>query len=242
MPHDLEYPSGAAGSRWDGLYRARGAEVVCHRPIVTGDVFSKVTVQSIGETKTKTVIVIQHPCAPRADGINLHRRLLVAELRSHSVIPVQDWITGHYAKMPLPDLIPTVTSGKRHQAAFFDEPYLVERGALELDSRIACLSLNGVNLLLRRWVHHNSRVVVPTSTYDGQTSPSYEEADLIEEWCEARMDIEVRQAAAEAVAWLREDGGGGVTRQQMLREPQSRSAVRVQMRSTIRTLRSSDPG
>ena len=111
------------------------------------------------------MIVLQHPCALRTDGVKLHSRLLVAELRSHKIIPIEDWPTGHYSKMPLPDLIPTTTSSKRHQAAFFDGPYLVGGDALDLDKRIACLSQSGVNLLMQRWVHHNSRVVVPTATY-----------------------------------------------------------------------------
>lgn len=239
MAHDLECPGGEGSSDWDSLYRARGDEVVRHRPIFTGDVFEKVSVQGIGETKNKTVIVLQHPCALRADGVNLHSRLMVAELRNHKVIPAEEWKAGHYAKMPLPELIPSVTSGRRNQAAFFDEPYLVGAEALDPDKRIACLSQSGVNLLLQRWVHHNSRVVVPTSTYQGQTSPSYEEADLIEEWCEERVDggVELQEAATEAVKWLRDDAGAGVARQEMLEDPQNRSAVRKQMRAALRSLR-----
>src|SRR5262249_36105770 len=95
-----------------------------HRPIFTGDTFAKVTVQSVGDTKVKDVMILQHPCALRSNGVDLHPRLLVAELRKHPVIGVQDW-TGHVAKMPLPDLFPTVASGKRNQAAFFAELYLV---------------------------------------------------------------------------------------------------------------------
>lgn len=239
MARALECPGGEGSPDWDSLYRARGEEVVRHRPIFTGDVFEKATVQSIGETKTKTVIVLQHPCALRADGVNLHSRLMVAELRNHKVIPPEEWETGHYAKMPMPELISSVTSGKRNQAAFFDEPYLVGAEALVLDKRIACLSQNGVNLLLQRWVHHNSRVVVPTHTYQGQTSPSYEEADLIEEWCEGRLDggVELQEAATEAVKWLREDSGSGVSRQELLEDPQNRSTVRKHMRTTLRSLR-----
>lgn len=84
------------------------------------------------------------------------------------------------SKMPLPELIPTLETGRRHQAAFFDEPYLVSPDDLMPDKRIAYLSQTGVNLLLQRWVHHNSRVVVPTATYQEVSSPAYEEADLID--------------------------------------------------------------
>lgn len=235
MAHDLEYPGAGGVPDWDSLYRARGDEVVRHRPVFTGDVFERVPVQGLGETKTKAVIVLQHPCALRFNGVDLHSRLMVAELRNHKVIPVEDW-TGHASKMPLPELIPALDTGKRHQAAFFDEPYLVGPDDLGLDKRIACLSQTGVNLLLQRWVHHNSRMVVPTATYQEVSSPAYEEADLIEEWCEKRIEagLEIQEAAVEAVKWLREDAGGGMTRQRLLEDPQNRSTVRRQMRAALR--------
>ena len=161
------------GSGLGQPYRARGEEVVRHRPVFTGDVFEKVPVQGLGASKNKTVIVLQHPCALRSNGVDLHSRLMVAELRNHKVIPVEDW-TRHLGKMPLPELIPALETGRRHQAAFFDEPYLIGPDDLALEKRIACLSQTGVNLLLQRWVHHNSRVVVPTATYQEVSSPAYE--------------------------------------------------------------------
>jgi hypothetical protein len=238
MAHDLEYPGADGVPDWGSLYRARGDEVMRHRPVFTGDVFEKVPVQGLGESKTKTVIVLQHPCALRSNGVDLHPRLMVAELRNHKVIPVENW-TGHVGKMPLPELIPSLETGKRHQAAFFDEPYLVGPDDLALDKRLACLSQTGVNLLLQRWVHHNSRVVVPTATYQEVSSPAYEEADLIEEWCEERVEaaLAIHEAAVEAMKWLREDTDGGVTRQRMLEDPQNRSTVRRQMRAALRQLR-----
>lgn len=237
MAHDLEYPGVDRIPDWVSLYRTRGDEVVRHRPIFAGDVFEKVPVQGIGETKTKTVIVFQHPCALRSNGVDLHSRLMVAELRNHKIISVESW-TGHVGKMPLPELIPTAETGKRHQAAFFDELYLVRSADLALDKRIACLSQTGVNLLLQRWVHHNSRVVVPTAMYQEVSSPAYEETDLVEEWCEERIEagLEIQEATIEAMKWLREDSGGGVSRQRMLQDPQNRSTVRRQMRATLRQL------
>jgi hypothetical protein len=239
VAHNLEYPRGEDAPDWSSLYRTRGQEVASHRPIFTGDIFESATVHAVGETKTKTVIILQHPCALREDGINLQSRLLVAELRNHRPIPPADWLSGHYAKMPLPDLMPNIGSGKRHQAAFFDALYFVRGDTLDADKRIASLSQVGVNLLLQRWVHHNSRVVVPTATYQEQTSPSYEEADLIEEWCDERIQMgsELDDAAIEALKWLRDDFGSGTSRQEMLQEPQKRSAVRRQMRQALRSLR-----
>lgn len=235
MAHDLEYPGAAGVPDWDSLYRARGDEVVRQRPIFTGDVFEKVSVQGLGQTRTKSIIVLQHPCALRSNGVDLQPRLMVAEVRQHPVIPAEDW-TGHVSKMPLPDLNPSVTSGKRHQAAFFDEPYLVGPDDLDLGKRIACLSQTGVNLLLQRWIHHNSRAVIPTATYQEVSSPAYEEADLIEEWVEERLEagLDLGEATVEAVKWLREDAGGGVMRQRLLEDPQNRSTVRQQLRAALR--------
>ena len=235
MARDLEYPGADGVPDWDSLYRARGGEVTRHRPVFTGDVFANVTVQSVGETKVKDVIVLQHPCALRSNGVDLHPRLVVAELRKHAIIPVESW-TGHAGKMPLPSLHPMVTSGKRNQAGFFDELYLVGSRDLDVGKRIASLSQTGVNLLLQRWVNHNSRAVIPTFDYQAVSSPAYEEADIIEEWCEERIDagLDLREATVEALKWLREDAGTGVTRQRLLENPQSRSTVRRQMRAALR--------
>lgn len=163
---------------------------------------------------------------------------MVGNVRTHKVIPIHDW-TGHLSKMPLPDLIPDAATGRRNQAAFFDEPYLASADDLTLDRRIACLSQTGVNLLLQRWVHHNSRVLVETSKYQDVSSSAYEEADLIEEWCEDRLTegLDIRAATIEAIKWLREDTDSGISRQQMLQDPQKRSVLRRQMRTALRTLR-----
>ncbi|MGH3683560.1 MAG: hypothetical protein ACRDQY_24860 [Pseudonocardiaceae bacterium] len=80
---------------------------------------------------------------------------------------------------------------------------------------------------------------MPTATYQAVSSSAYEEADLIEEWCEERVEaaLEVQEASIEAIKWLREDTSGGVTRQRMLEDPQNRSTVRQQMRAALRQLR-----
>lgn len=239
MAYDLEYPGSPDAPNWDSLYRARGEEVARHRPVFTGDVFDKVNAQSLGKTKNTSVIVLQHPCALRSNGVDLVARLLVAEVRRYKPLSAQEWTTGHLSRMPLPLLHPELTTGKRDQTALFDELYLVGPDDLDPDKRVACLSQTGVNLLLQRWVHHNSRAVVNTARYQEVSSPAYEEADLIEEWVEERLEagFEIRAATAEAVEWLREDHKGASTRQKMLDDPQQRSTVRKQMRAALRELR-----
>ncbi len=89
MGHDLEHPGGTDDDPdWESLYRARGEDVVAHRPFITGDVFEKTLVQGIGATKTKTVALLQHPCALRTNGVDLVARLLVAEVRQFTPLPL----------------------------------------------------------------------------------------------------------------------------------------------------------
>ncbi len=57
---------------------------------------------------------------------------------------------------------------------------IVSPDQLQQAKRIACLSQFGVNLLLQRWIQHNSRVVVPTEKIDEATVSQFDEADLIE--------------------------------------------------------------
>jgi hypothetical protein len=123
LSYNLEYPGVGGVGDWDSLYRARGEEVQPHRPIFTGDVVVDVEAQGIGETRRLSVMVLQHPCALRTDGVNLHNRLLVAEVLEHAVIPPARW-NGNFRKMPLPELIPMENTGRRHQAALFTEIYL----------------------------------------------------------------------------------------------------------------------
>lgn len=236
MAYDLEAPCTADNIDWSRLYRARGDEVNQQRPVFTGDVFLNVEVEDAdGATTEKDVIIVQHPCALRSNGVDLVSRLLVAEVRQHTVIPPAKW--AMYGKiMPLPDLFPDLTSGRRNQAGFFAELHLVS--PKQLENRTAVLSQLGVNLFLQRWVRHNSRVVVPAVTYNEVTSGVYEEADLIEEWCDERCSSEftIEQATAECVGWLRETGDTGMMRQTMLEDPQMRSTIRKQMRRALKTL------
>lgn len=237
MPHDLEAPVPVGSSDWGRLYRARGDEVGEHRHVFTGDVFTDTPVLTPkGDTRTRTVMLVQHPCALRSNGIDLVSRLLVVEVRPNAVIPAADW--ARYGRlMPLPDVEPAETGNRRHQAAFFDAPYLVEPP--QLGTRIACLEPIGVNLVLQRWVHHNSRVVIETHMYNEVSAGPYEEADITEDWCGDRISsgLGPAEAAAECLAWLREpDQAGGPLRQALLSDPQQRAAIRQAARRHIRTL------
>lgn len=234
MGHDLETPFEAGKPVPATLYRARGEEVVDLRPVFTGDVYDNVSVEGpTVETRSRTVIVLQHPCAMRVDGVNLASKLLVAEVGNRKPLAEDAW-RGNYGVMPLPDLRPDVESARRHQAASFDKLHLVK--AEDLVERVACLSPVGVNLLLQRWLHHSSRLVVPTWQLHETIEGEYEEADLVEDWCLERDATDPIVAAKECVDWLREENQEP-TRQRRLKDAQHRSPIRAEMRAELRRLR-----
>lgn len=237
MVHVLECPGPEDDPAWSSLYLARGEEIPLHRPVFTGDVFEKVPCLGLSGAKTRTVMIAPHPCALRRDGVVLHERVVVHIVREHPLIAYSAW-NGHVDKMPLPDIDPTTASRRRHLAAVFEAPGFVNSAELDPTRRIACLSPYGVNLLMQRWVHFASRLVVPTFDFDKVTSSAYTEADLMEEWCAHRIEQGVGTAAAEteAVIWLRGQAENGMRRQDMLQDPQQRSTVRRAMRSALRTM------
>ncbi len=232
MSHDLESPYVEGVPDWGALYRARGDEVGATRPIFTGDVFTGVQLPgSTGKTKARSLVVLQHPCSMRTNGVDLAWQVLVAEVTNRKEIDEPGWVSGNYNLMPLPDLRPEVTSQSRHQAANFDNLYTVTPDLLT--SRIASLSPFGVNLLLQRWVHCSSRVVVPTHTFHEQTVAFYEEADLIEEWCDETSSDDLRAETQVCLDWLRADRDGS-TYQELLKNPQSHSMIRRAMRQALK--------
>lgn len=234
MGQDLESPYAEGAPDWDALYRVRGEDVSTTRPIFTGDVFTGVHLPgSTGSMKARSVMVLQHPCSMRTNGVDLAWQLLVAEVTNRKIIDEPGWTSGHFNLMPLPDLRPDATGQKQHHAANFDNLYTVAPALLTLPERLASLSPFGVNLLLQRWVHFSSRVVVPTRLFHEQTAAFYEEADLIEEWCDETDPDDLRASTASCVDWLRADRGG-TTYQEMLRNPQSHSVVRRAMRNELK--------
>ncbi len=138
--------------------------------------------------------------------------------------------------MPLADLI--VDGTPTHYAGFFVDHQLVRPESLDINRRVACMSQRGVNLLMQRWVHHNSRVIVPTHNYQDVTSPQYEEADIIEEWCIDREDdgLSLDDATVEIDTWLTGDKSPTSPRAR-LEDPQQRSAIRREVRAHLRSTR-----
>ncbi len=234
MVHVLEAPRAP-----EELYRARGAdEVTDFRPIFTGDVFARVPYgEAGGSPKLRDVMILQHPCALRTNGVDLASRLLVAAVRDFKRL--DDWTT-HGCLMPLPELRPDLSSARRRNpAAWFDDLYFVTPTQLE-GRRISCLSLSGMTLLMQRWVYHSSRAVIPSITYSEANIAVYEEADVIEDWCWDRVEdgLSVAEATTECVDWLRLEKDDLPTRQAQLRDGEGqRSLIRRQALSHRRELR-----
>lgn len=202
MSKDLESPYEGGIPNWDALYRARGDEVSMTRPIFTGDVFTGVHLPgSTGRTKARSIVVLQHPCSMRTNGVDLAWQILVAEVSNRKEFDELGWTSRNFNLMPFPDVRPDVTTQARHQAADFDSLYTVAPALLT--SRIASLSPFGVNLLLQRWVHYSSRVVVPTHDFQEQTAAFYEEADLNSENGTARENDRPRQGSRDPVGCRR---------------------------------------
>lgn len=221
----LETPGEDKSPDWQSLYLYRGEEVRDSRPAFTGDVYEL-------PDGTRTVQLIQHPCAIRVDGVNLVPDLIATTVEPSSPLKPSQW-KGNYKTFPLPDLKGDSTT---HYSSLFHRPTLVSPVEIQAGRRIACLSQHGVNLLLQRWVHHNSRVVVPTWQVDLATSSQYEEADLVEEWGDEWEIAGLDPASASVAAhdWLRSDSGNGTRWQDLLESPQSRSKVRSAMRAELR--------
>ncbi len=76
MAGELEAPNSAGE-----IYLSRGDEVAPARPLFTGDIFQLPAVPGLRDDGAPdAVILLQHPCAFRTDGVDLAPRLLVAEV------------------------------------------------------------------------------------------------------------------------------------------------------------------
>lgn len=238
MPGQLECPMSGTNIDADLLYYSRGEDNSSYRPVLTGDVYENLLLPgSTGTERNRTVIILQHPCSMRTNGVDLVWHILAAEVTKHKPLTPQEWAGGNFRLMPLPDLYPEVTSGKRDQAANFVNLYTLTPTQLESATRVASLSEFGINLLLQRWVHYSARVIVPTFQFQEATAGFCMEADLLEEWCEALSDGDspqaIHEAGTECMTWLREDRGG-YTYQGMPQDSQTRSAVRRAMRKEMK--------
>lgn len=229
MPGVLETPVSLAS-----IYLERGDEVSPFRPLFTGDVLFENDPTDPGTSGG--VAIVQHPCALRSNGIDLKERLLVGAVKRMPGKFRSDWSRVAFATMPLPGL---AIEGENWYIDF-DDLDLLEATSVPKLSRVATLAAPGVNLLLQRWIHHNSRAIVDTPIIHEAIAAQIEEADCMAEWCEELSPTDApQQAASEFHEWIREPAVAGepALRQSMLDDPQQRGVLRRAMRGEIRVRR-----
>lgn len=84
MPGQLECPMSGTNIDADLLYYSRGEDNSSYRPVLTGDVYENLLLPgSTGTERNRTVIILQHPCSMRANGVDLVWHILAAEVTKH---------------------------------------------------------------------------------------------------------------------------------------------------------------
>ena len=221
MPaEDVKLETPAQG---EGIYLVQGDDIgeLRYRPAFTGDVFRL--------QDGRNVALVQHPCAMR-NGAQLAEKLLICRVLPYTQGIPADWSTGNFKRSFLPDL-----DGSNHTIEFVDLD-VISRSELDAAERAAILSVRGVNLLVQRWIYHNSRVIIMTSTINAQTSGPYDEADLAGDACRELVDAGQDPQAAMLLVddWLGSVPDGGTDdRRRMLTDPQQKSAVRSSLRRQV---------
>lgn len=226
------------------LYLARADEVNVLRPIMQGDVFPNVEIPGVDDDKESgnLAIVLAHPCSMRR-GHQVVDRLRMARLRRRDKFPLKKWSQGHYNVMPLPEL-----RGERDEEFFvavFEEAGRVLTKHLDVETRLACLSWNGLMLMQQRMVFSDTRVVVDTGTLLERSAPVLTEAELLEEWNEETIDASsgtdlVAELDQQAKAFddllsveQKGDEGESFTLRERLRVPVHHSTVRIAVRKEM---------
>lgn len=216
MPEELESPGSP-----DELYQARGEDVdlLKYRPLFTGDVL---------RVDGRLVALLQHPCSMR-HGTNLVPRVLAAAVQPWEQGVPSKW-NGHFRRMFLPSL-----DEVSNWAIDFDEIELIDAATARSAERVAVLSQVGVNLLMQRWLNHQSRVIVPTLTINEMIEGQFDEADLTGDAMAELVDggIDPEEGLAKVDAWF-DDGPRGGTKREALNDPQKRSTVRAELRKAVR--------
>lgn len=219
----------------DDLYLERGDPAPPWRPILTGDIFSDLPIP--GLDVSDLTMIVAHPCTMRA-GASLVERLQAVPVRPYNAVPLEQWPAGHKRAFPLPDL-----SDGTPVAAKLNEFGMVKNADLDLDHRVACLSEEGIRLLLQRFFACFGRVTVRLDTIGEALLGPLGEAELLEEWNEklvapavtegAERGPALEAAAVDFDALLGADGGGGKPLRADLESAETAAAVRRSVRAEL---------
>jgi hypothetical protein len=165
------------------------------RPIATGDIFRGIVVpgSTSSESAHDLTMVVAHPSAMRKGAI------LEPQARAAPIMPVSGlrrskWSGGHYDVFPLPLLAKVAARngdggvGNRAWGARVDLAAPAQTADLSVRRRVACLSPEGVLLLLQRLVHADTRFPVKIEHLRRTFLPKLDELDLLETWCDDLVD------------------------------------------------------
>jgi hypothetical protein len=161
-----------------------------YRPVATGDIFQGVPVPGSDpeEAAYGLSMVLAHPSAMRK-GALLEPRVRAAPLAPVDGLSRKKWARGHFNVFPLPVLAPVARENgfeldDRGWGVLLELAAPVSSAELDVRNRVACLSPIGIQLLLQRLVHADTRYPVREELLAEVFAPKLEEFEMLENWNE----------------------------------------------------------
>lgn len=177
-------------------------EASVYRPISTGDLFHGAQIEGWAavDAPHDLVMIVAHPSAMR-DGATLKPRLRAAPVVPVNGVSSRKWTPGFYDIFPLPKLRETAELGgrvleKHGWAALLDLSAPASTDSLNIQRRFACLSPDGIHLLLQRLVHADTRVPVNLKTLAATFAPKLVELDMLYTWNEELVPARLEAGGA----------------------------------------------
>jgi hypothetical protein len=214
-------------------------EASYYRPIGTGDVFQGVVVPGSTQEEAAFAIamVVAHPSAMRK-GAELEERARAAPVAPVDGLSRKRWARGHFDVFPLP-LLSTVAEQNGHKiedrgwGVLLELAGPIETTQLDVTRRVACLSPEGIHLLLQRLVHADTRFPVREDLLASTFAPKLEELELLQTWNEelvapvvedgADLETELLKAAQAFDEMLNATEGHGGTSLRAMLESRTRA-------------------
>ena len=168
-------------------------EASLFRPIATGDIFQGATVPGPREDdEPQLAMVIAHPSAMRK-GAELRPWLRAAPVICVDGLSKRKWAEGHFGVFPLPKLAATAEANGFEVpdiawGAVLDLAAPIDTAKLEVQNRCACLSPEGIHLVLQQTVYSDTRVPVITGTLAQVMEPKLEELEMLQTWNETFVE------------------------------------------------------
>lgn len=165
-------------------------EASVYRPVSTGDIFVDVPVPGCpaDDAHFSLTMVLAHPSAMRR-GALLEPLLRAAPVAPRMGVSKKKWSRGYYDLYPLPLLRQVAAANgfeleDRGWCALIGLAAPVDSSQLEVTHRLACLSPDGIHLLLQRLVHADTRVPVRIDLLQEVFEPKLAELEMLESWNE----------------------------------------------------------